>query len=232
MSRIRFIAIRADELVTWVAMVLVVFGLVGCLALLRTEFRHATPVPRAILWRSLPTSTASEPPQPTATVGALAPEFTLSDASGKILSLSSYKGKPVLLYFWATWCTFCREDMPELEQLRQTEGDTELVILAINLLEKPGAVAAFGQQLGLTLPLLLDSEGTVSAIYLVRATPTYYFIDRDGVVRSQIVGRPRPIVLERNLNLILESEKPQGGGAEASAGLYPLHLLCLVSQAD
>jgi cytochrome c biogenesis protein CcmG/thiol:disulfide interchange protein DsbE len=204
MSPIRFIAVRADKLATVVVISLILLGLIGYISFLNVALRRATPVPRALLTLSIPAATASAPPPSPAVVGQKAPEFTLPDATGRSVTLLSYMGKPVVLYFWATWCSFCRTDMPQLQHLAEEYTESGLTILAINLLEKDAVVKSFAKQLNLQLPLLLDTDGQVSAAYTVRATPTYMFIDKQGVLQAQIVGRPRTAVLARNLALILE----------------------------
>ena len=94
----------------------------------------------------------------------------------------------MLLNFWATWCVPCREEMPTLERLsRERRGS--LVILGISV-DAVGRdkVQAFVRELGLTFPILLDPETVVGKRYRVRALPTSFLIDRDGVVRHREVG--------------------------------------------
>jgi thiol-disulfide isomerase/thioredoxin len=204
-SPIRFIALRADRLILWIALFILALAAIGYAILLRTAVFTSTPMPRTVLWHSLPASTEPEPGSTSFAVGAPAPDITLLDTQQESRTLSSYRGHPVLLYFWASWCTFCRDDMPQLEELHQAHSENQLVILAINLLEKPELVKTITQQQRLSFPVLLDQEGTVSAAYLVKATPTYVFIDRDGVVQAHLVGRPRPQVLQRNLQRITQT---------------------------
>lgn len=203
LTHIRFWAVRADKLALILVVLIALLGLAGYGLMLGFGFGHSTPVPRALLLRTVPTAATGQPLPPAATVGAQAPDFSLSTANGTSITLSSLRGKPVLLYFWASWCSFCRDDMPGLQKLQQ-EQKADLTILAINLLEKPELVKSFAAQLGISLTLLLDADGAVSAAYLVRATPTYAFINRDGILVAQVVGRPRPAVFEKNLALIMD----------------------------
>jgi cytochrome c biogenesis protein CcmG/thiol:disulfide interchange protein DsbE len=207
MARIHFIAVKAEKLAAVIGVAILAIALIGYLTLFRSGSRKATPVPKALLLRSLPVSTAEEPTPPPVQVGAPAPPFTLNTVDGTPVSLSSLHGKPVLLYFWASWCSFCRDDFPALQQLQDEHKDSGLAILAVNLLEKPELVKAYASQLNLRLPLLLDADGAVSSIYLVRATPTYVFIDRQGIVQAQVVGRSRPAVLESNLAVITSGDE-------------------------
>ncbi|HUN23130.1 MAG TPA: TlpA disulfide reductase family protein [Anaerolineales bacterium] len=138
------------------------------------------------------------------TVGSPAPNFSLTDAmSGATFSLTEQKGKPVLLNFWATWCGPCRVEMPVLEAAWQAHSAEELVILAINDSESQADVADFGAELGLTFPLLLDSQGDIQSLYRVRAYPTSYFINREGIISAIHLGVLTPELLEENLATIL-----------------------------
>ena len=124
-----------------------------------------------------------------AELGQPAPDFTLPDLAGKPVHLAGFRGqKAVLLNFWATWCVPCREEMPTLERLsRERRGS--LVVLGISV-DAVGRdkVQAFVRELGLTFPILLDPETVVGKRYRVRALPTSFLIDRDGVVRHREVG--------------------------------------------
>ena len=117
-----------------------------------------------------------------------APDFTLSNVGEQQVSLRQYRGKVVLLNFWATWCIPCREEMPGLEQLHQTFQQQDLVILAINLKEGAEQVKAFFQKRTLSFPALLDQNGAVFRDYSVAGMPTTYLIGRDGRLLARSVG--------------------------------------------
>lgn len=123
-------------------------------------------------------------------VGDTAPDFTLQSLSGKKVSLSDYRGKPVLLNFWATWCEPCRGEMPFLQEVAEdTEWTAQgLVILAVNLGESAAAVGDFVDRYGLTFTVLLDTTDKVGMQYNARYIPTTYFIDKDGIIRSAKIG--------------------------------------------
>jgi thiol-disulfide isomerase/thioredoxin len=114
--------------------------------------------------------------------------FTLSDLSGKKVSLSSFKGKVVFLNFWATWCPPCRGEMPSMERLYQKLKDKGLVILAVDLQEDAKSVRKFVNELKLTFPVALDSDGKVGAAYGARSIPTSYIIGRAGSALGGTVG--------------------------------------------
>ena len=121
-------------------------------------------------------------------IGKPAPDFQLSTPDGQPVSLSHLKGKPVLINFWATWCGPCRMEMPYLQQVYDEWRGKGLVLLAINIGESPSQVAEFMQSQGLSLPVLLDGEENIAVMYNVRAIPTTFFIDGDGIIQDMKVG--------------------------------------------
>lgn len=120
--------------------------------------------------------------------GALASEeFSLPDLGGKMTKLSSYRGKVVLLSFWATWCGPCKIEMPAMQALYDDLKGKGLEIVAVDVGEDAATVAAFLKANHYTFPVLLDTKGVVAAssLYAANAIPTNYVIDRKG----QVVGR-------------------------------------------
>jgi peroxiredoxin len=115
-------------------------------------------------------------------------DFTLSDLSGKKVSLSAYQGKLVFLNFWATWCPPCRAEMPSMERLYQKLKAKGLVILAVDLQEDAKSVQKFVDEHKLTFTVLLDSDGKVGATYGARSIPTSYIIGRDGSALGGTIG--------------------------------------------
>ena len=118
-----------------------------------------------------------------------APAFVLPDLDGHEIRLSDFKGKVVLLNFWATWCGPCREEMPDMQALWEKTRDKGFVILAVAAdrgEKKP--VVAFARELALTFPILLDPDGDVRNRYEVAALPMSYLIGRDGRISGRVVG--------------------------------------------
>jgi thiol-disulfide isomerase/thioredoxin len=109
-----------------------------------------------------------------------APDFTLRDIGGGMVSLASYRGGYVLLNFWATWCGPCRDEMPSMETLSRNFGGQGLSLVAINQKESAAQVASFMKSNGLNFPTPLDSDGKVSAAYRVFGIPVTYVIDGAG----------------------------------------------------
>lgn len=118
-------------------------------------------------------------------VGAAAYDFTLSDVAGNPVSLSDFRGRPVILNFWATWCAPCRIEMPDLERAFLAHQENDLVILAINQGESAAVVQAFFyDELGLSFTPLLDTEVEVSNLFSAFNLPTTIFIATDGTVTA------------------------------------------------
>ncbi len=114
--------------------------------------------------------------------GAPAPDFTVLDATGQSVTLSSLKGRPVMLNFWATWCTPCKIEMPLYSGVYQQNRDQGLEILAIDVQEQLPPVQQYIAAYGLPFPVLMDSDGGVATVYRVRGLPTTVFVNADGVV--------------------------------------------------
>lgn len=121
--------------------------------------------------------------------GAAAPDFTLSDLSGKQVQLSSLKGKVVLVNFWATWCPPCREEIPSMVKLNQVMQGKNFQMLAISIDEGgKQAVQEFFRQNGVTLPALLDTDGSVSRRYGTTGVPETFIVDGKGMIRKKVIG--------------------------------------------
>ena len=129
-----------------------------------------------------------------ADVGELAPDFVLAVLDGEPVRLSDFRGKTVVLNFWASWCPPCRAEMPEFQELweqRGPGGPDDLVILSVDFLPEDtvGAVAGFVEEFEQTFPILFDtSDGDVAQRYGVRGLPATFFIDADGVMRAKNLG--------------------------------------------
>lgn len=117
-----------------------------------------------------------------------APAFELRDLAGRVVRLDDFRGRVVVLNFWATWCEPCREEMPAMMRLARDLGDRGLTVVAVNVKEGRAAVEGFVRELGLTVPVLLDSSGEVGDRYRLQALPTTYFIGRDLALAGLALG--------------------------------------------
>jgi len=126
--------------------------------------------------------------RPTST-GFEAPDFTLPDLQGRSVRLSDLRGKVVFLNLWATWCPPCRMEMPSMEALHQHLKGRDFVVLAVAEDEGGAAVVApFVRELGLTFPVLVDPEATLSPRFGATGYPETFIIDRSGRVVNHVIG--------------------------------------------
>ena len=121
-------------------------------------------------------------------VGRNAPDFVLRDLDGVKIMLSGLRGKPVVLNFWATWCGYCVDEMPLLQEIHDTRAGEGLVILAINSGETETQAKEFMRTNGYSFTVLLDRYQDVVPFYKVRGLPTTFFIDKEGVIQDIRVG--------------------------------------------
>lgn len=120
--------------------------------------------------------------------GMPAAEFTLTDLNGQAKSLRDYRGKIVLLNFWATWCKPCTTEMPAMQTTYDRLRDNGFVVLAVNELEDDAKVREHIEAYRHTFPVLMDRENRVANLYGVYGLPVSVFIDETGTVRSYIKG--------------------------------------------
>lgn len=108
---------------------------------------------------------------------------------GKKVTLAEQRGRPVMLYFWATWCPYCTRELPStIEKVHQDYKDAGLVVLPISIEEGRRKVTGWAPSRNLTMPLLLDPDGDTSRVYRVTATPTVVLIGRDGSLIAKALG--------------------------------------------
>jgi peroxiredoxin len=120
--------------------------------------------------------------------GQLAPDFTFRDQSGKEYSLSAFRGKVVLVNFWATWCPPCLEEMPSMEQLQRRMANQPFAILGLSVDSSWEPVNRFMQQHQLTIPVYADFDKEISTRYGTIVYPETYILDKKGRVAYKVIG--------------------------------------------
>ena len=137
----------------------------------------------------------------------LAEDFTVYDKGGNEVKLSDYIGKPIVMNFWASWCTPCQIEMPEFDKVYQELGE-EVEFLMINMTASGGETVdraqAFVDNGGYNFPIVFDTEHEAAATYGASALPTTFFIDKDGYVVNQIVGAINAETLKEGIEEILD----------------------------
>lgn len=109
-----------------------------------------------------------------------APDFSLKNLKGETVKLSDYKGKVVMINFWASWCGPCRQEMPLLEDMSNELGKAGFVLLGVNVDEDPADAKDFLSDVPVTFQILLDSKMEVAELYKTQAMPSSFFVDKSG----------------------------------------------------
>jgi len=130
-------------------------------------------------------SAAAQPLKPW-TGGPPAP-LSLRDLDGKVHDLATYRGKVVLVNFWATWCEPCVTEMPSLQRVRERFAP-RFEVLGVNYQESPARIQAFIDKSGITFPIVRDTDGAVAKAWGVRIFPASYLVDRAGHVKHVLIG--------------------------------------------
>lgn len=138
--------------------------------------------------------------QPELTDGGPAPDFTGTTLDGQSIRLSDFRGQPVVLNFWATWCGPCREETPDFVAMQEEYGES-VRFLGVALEEDAGPVQAFADEYAVNYPIIVDAEGSIVQHYPdVFGLPTTLLLDEAGVVRKRWVGQVHP----KDLKPVLE----------------------------
>jgi thiol-disulfide isomerase/thioredoxin len=200
-------------LMAGVVVAVVVLG--GIVALAPDPVPAATPapsvVPSIVVPSRPPTAGPSGSPDASAAssgdapfhVGEAAPPLVVPQVGGGTIDLANLKGQPVWVNFMGTYCPPCVDEFPLMNGFAARYADEGLVILAIDVKEEEGVVAAFAESLGATFPLGLDADGSAQADWDAAALPVHFWIDKDGIVRDGALGGIGPDVMARGLQTIL-----------------------------
>jgi thiol-disulfide isomerase/thioredoxin len=136
-------------------------------------------------------------------IGQPAPALVVPQVGGGTIDLTNLKGQPVWVNFMGTYCPPCVDEFPLMNGFAARYAEDGLVILAIDVKEEEGVVAAFAESLGATFPLGLDADGSAQAEWQAAALPVHFWIDKDGIVRDGALGGIGPDVMARGLQTIL-----------------------------
>jgi peroxiredoxin len=150
--------------------------------------------------------TDASAPAPTATSRPPAPDFALETLAEETVRLSDFKGRVVLVNFWASWCPPCRDEMPALEAYYQDHKDEGLVILGVNVKDSKGAITAFLEEHTVSFPIVLDRDAKTAGMYDITGLPTTVFVDREGMVIGTWPGMVTKTFLENKITPLLQEE--------------------------
>ncbi len=155
-----------------------------------------------------PTGKAGATPLPAApVVGHFAPDVTLRDLSNNPVKLSSLRGKVVALNFWYAACEPCKLEMPALEHAYEQYKGQGFVVLGVDTVDDPATLDTFTHDLGITYPVVRDVDLRAATLYRIVATPSTFFIDRNGVIRERIVGPMQTSMLSSYVPPLLSQKK-------------------------
>jgi peroxiredoxin len=144
---------------------------------------------------------------PSTDVGRAAPDFLLRTPDGGELRFSDLRGKPVLVNFWASWCTPCRQEMPEIVRAYDASAADRLMVVAVDLQENAAQVREFAAEFGMDFPIVIDRTGQVAEAWRiggpVEGIPSSYFIDTEGIVQARVFGPMDAERIEQELAKIL-----------------------------
>ncbi len=207
-------------LLTGVAAAALVIG--GLLLLAPVPGAAPTPAPQpstslGLLPSPTPSASASAASSPTASGGAApsdgpaaafhigepAPALVVPQVGGGTIDLTNLKGSPVWVNFMGTYCPPCIDEFPLMNRFSTRHADDGLVVIAVDVKEDEGTVAAFAEQLAATFPLGLDGDGTAAARWDAVALPVHFWIDKDGVIRDGALGGIGPDIMARGLRTIM-----------------------------
>jgi thiol-disulfide isomerase/thioredoxin len=159
--------------------------------------------------------------------GGATPPLALQDLDGRPHALEDYRGKVVLINFWATWCEPCRAEMPSINKLRASLAGQPFAVLAVNLGETEPRIRRFMEQVRLDFPVLLDRDSAVTKAWRARVLPASFLVGPDGRVRFAVIGEydwtqeaARQAILSLMPPGAVPTQPRAGGSYSASSGTF------------
>lgn len=149
---------------------------------------------------------------PAPKVGKEAPDFRVQALDGQYYQLSDFRGQPVWINFWASWCPPCRAENPDIQAVYEANRANGLVVLGVAIGEEDGAVRGYVERTGLTYLNGLDRGTDIAASYRIVGIPTHFFVDRDGILREWRIGSMSKKTMEKNVDKIMVAAAGGGEG--------------------
>jgi cytochrome c biogenesis protein CcmG/thiol:disulfide interchange protein DsbE len=154
----------------------------------------------------IPSCRSSRSTHAAGAVHSEAPDFSLQDVNGQPLNMSGYRGKVVLLNFWATWCTPCRAEIPEFDRLQTGYGPQGLQVIGISMDDGPKPVREFSQQFKVNYPVAMGTEKLAQSYGGILGLPVTFLIGRDGRIAAKYVGAAQIPVVEQEIKTLLAAK--------------------------
>ncbi len=176
----------------------------------------------AMLYFGLHAARRSGTSHSTAAYGAPAPDFTLESLDGKTVSLSEFKGKAVVVNFWATWCGPCKIETPWLVELQKEYGSQGLQIVGVAMDDSgKDEISKFAKDMGMNYPVLLGKEAVGEAYGGVPGLPESFFVGRDGKIVDKIMGIEGKAEIEAAIKKALNTQTTASAAPVANAAIGP-----------
>ncbi len=131
--------------------------------------------------------------------GGQAPDFALRDLDKEIVRLSDFRGKPIVLNFFASWCVPCLAELPLIQDAHLKAEEAGYVVLGVAVQDSRRALRSLSESMGLTFPMVLDGDNSVGIAYQVVGPPATFFIDENGKVLSVVAGTIEEEALQQEL---------------------------------
>jgi cytochrome c biogenesis protein CcmG/thiol:disulfide interchange protein DsbE len=157
--------------------------------------------------------------------GVSAPDFALPSLDGRSVKLSEFRGKAVVLNFWATWCPPCKEEMPWFADLQKQYGKDGLVVIGVAMDDSsPSSIAKFTSQLGVNYPVLMGTDQVSDDYGDVQYLPTTFYIARDGTIMDKVTGLAGRPEIEEDVKKVLDTTYQPASEllTQTSAGRKPV----------